>query len=103
MTSDRFHGSSSRAVDDLDDRPAVALVVDRRPPQPVAHAASPLTVGHGETSSTGTPARRRPLDGDVAGVPRRAALLLQRLVVLVDDDDGGEVAGTAPTPRHGRR
>ena len=58
VTSDVFHGSSRLRSTTLDDRPAGALLVDRRAHQPVADAASPLTVGHGDTSSTGTPARR---------------------------------------------
>ena len=87
------------AVDDLDDRPAGPLLVDRRAHQPVADRGQP---GHGRARRhqqhrhAGPPG---PLDGDVAGVPRRAALLLQRLVVLVEDDDRGEVGARRPRRR----
>ena len=71
------------AVDDLDDRPAGALVVDRRPPQPAPDSGQRrLTVGHGDTSSTGDarrggPARRRRRGRATSGcappaAPRRA-------------------------------
>ena len=66
-------------------------------------AARPITVGHGDTSSTGAPARAARSTTHVAGVPRRAALLLQRLVVLVDDDGGGEVRARRPRRRPRRR
>ena len=104
VTSDVFHGSSRGAVDDLDDRPAGALVVDRRAPQPAPDRGQRRRPSG--TATRAAPARRprrARSTSDVAGVPRRAALLLQRLVVLVDDDDRGEVRGTAPTPRPGRR
>ena len=91
------------AVDQLDDRPAGPLLVDRRAHQPVAdggQAVDGRARRHQQHRHAGPPS---PLDSDVAGVPRRAALLLQRLVVLVDDDDRGDVRGTAPTPPPGRR
>ena len=54
----RFHGSSRlRSTTSTIGQPA-ALVVDRRPPQRSPTAARPPTVGHGDTSTTGTPARR---------------------------------------------
>ena len=96
VTSDVFHGSSRlRSTTSTSGQPArSSSIAGRASRSPTA--ARPLTVGHGDTSSTGAPARRRPLDDHVAGVPRRAALLLQRLVVLVDDDGGGEVRARRP-------
>ncbi len=85
------------AVDDLDDRPAGPLVVDRRADEAVADRRQPAHgSGHGDTSSTGSAGTPGPLDDDVAGVPRRAALLLQRLVVLVEHDGRGEVGARRP-------
>ena len=96
VTSDVFHGSSRlRSTTSTSGQPARSSSIAGAPTRSPT-AARPATVGHGDTSSTGAPARACPLDDDVAGVPRRAALLLQRLVVLVDDDGGGEVRARRP-------
>ncbi len=58
VTSDRFHGSSRpRSTTSTMGHPLRSSSIDGRRSRPPT-ASSPLTVGHGETSSTGTPARR---------------------------------------------
>ena len=89
------------AVDHLDERPAGALVVDRRPPQAIVHTGQARPRSGTATPAAPRPAAAGPLDGDVSGVPRRAALLLQRLVVLVDDDHRGQVRAGCPRRRPG--
>ena len=64
---------------------------------------SASSVGHGEVSRHGTPARRGPLEGDVAGVPRGRLLLLVGLVVLVEHHDPRPGRPPAPRPRPGCR
>ena len=61
------------------------------------------TVGAGEHTVNGTPARRRPLAEHVARVPRGRALLLQRLVGVVDDDRRARDRAPARARRCGRR
>ena len=53
--------------------------------------ASASTVGAADTTVHCAPARRAPLEQDVARVPRRHPLFLQRFVGVVDDDRGREV------------
>ena len=72
VTSERFHGSSSRPVDHLDDRPAGALASTGRTHPPLPDHAS---AERGARRHEQARARRRggPLDRDVAGVPGRRA------------------------------
>ena len=78
--------------------------LDGRPPGPLAGAVGREQVAPRQRLQGRARARQharhagppRPLDGDVAGVPRRRLLLLVGLVVLVEHDDRGQVGDGRP-------
>ena len=98
-------------------RPGRLVAGGRRPrrrasrPAPRCATAPAAAPGQASASSDGRgrgeharhPGPPGPLDGDVAGVPRRRPLLLVGLVVLVEHEDRAQLGGGAPTPRPGRR
>ena len=98
VTSDRFHGSSSvRSTTTIRGHPARSRVAGGcTTPRSPAYSTTAVSVGAGDTSTYGTPARRHRSTTHVTGVPGRRAFLLQRLVVLVDHDRCREVGTRRP-------
>ena len=91
------------AVDDLEDRPAGALVVAATAPTAAPHASA-SSDGTGDTSTHGTPARRARSTATSRACHVGRPLLLQGLVVLVEHDarrpgraTGAHAAARAPT------